>query len=120
MLEFNTLPTTVHALYQKNEQYFQAARFLGPVLAVLAIPVTSAVCAKAAAAYMKHASARRLTLRQSLTLADRGWTDPLTCLRLFAGEYKRYGTIFLLGAMILTILGGLPLDRRARKLWLKM
>ncbi|CAG8386465.1 unnamed protein product [Penicillium salamii] len=48
---------------------------------------------------------RSLTLRQSMTLADKGWTDPVTLTKLISGGWKRYGSLFLVLALTLNLIG---------------
>lgn len=73
--------------------------------AVLTIPLTSAVCSKAAVIYVQRRGQRMLSLRQTMTLADKGWTEPEIFLKLMTGSYKRYGSWFLLLAIAVHILG---------------
>ena len=97
----------IHSFYTKNEKWLRAAQVLQSIVAVLTIPLTSAVCSKAAVAYCQRRSHRKLSLRQTMVLADRGWTDPIIYLRMLAGGFKKYGTTFLLGAALLNIIGGI-------------
>ena len=38
-------------------------------------------------------------------MADRGWTDPETILKVFLGGWQKYGSPFLLFAILLNGLG---------------
>lgn len=40
-----------------------------------------------------------------MALADKGWVDPVLLSTLAAGGWKRYGSMFLLMAMLLNLLG---------------
>lgn len=95
-------------IFSLNERYFRAARFLQPVASVLTIPLTSMVCSCAAVAFLQRQPSRGghgPTLRQTMMLADKGWTDPVLISKLVAGGWKRYGSVFLLMAMLLNLLG---------------
>lgn len=60
-------------LFAKSERYLRAARIVQSLVSVLAIPLTSAVCSQAAVVYIQRKRiGKRLTLRQSMALADRG------------------------------------------------
>ncbi|KAF8815773.1 hypothetical protein BYT27DRAFT_7224704 [Phlegmacium glaucopus] len=97
----------IHPLFVKNEQWFRMARFIQSIVTVLTIPLTSAVCSKAAVVFIQRQSG--LSLRQAMVLADKGWTEPkLYAKLLFAsGGLKRYGSSFLFLAILLNILGGI-------------
>lgn len=97
--------SVVSSVYTKNEDWLQAAQVIRSIAAVLTIPLTSAVCARAAVAFVQQYTRSDLTLRKTLVLADRGWTDPLLYYKMLAGDFKKYGTRFLVGASLLNILG---------------
>ncbi|KAK3644005.1 hypothetical protein LTR56_009857 [Elasticomyces elasticus] len=99
-------PWATHSFYTKNEAWLQAAQVMRSIAAVLTIPLTSAVCSKAAVAFLQQRTNSNISLRQVMVLADRGWTDPIIYFKMLVGGFKRYGTMFLLGATILNILGG--------------
>ncbi|KAK3658838.1 hypothetical protein LTR56_001709 [Elasticomyces elasticus] len=101
-----TGPSVIHSFYTKNEAWLRAAQVMQSIVAVLTIPLTSAVCSKAAVAFLQQRTNSNISLRQTMVLADRGWTDPIIYFKMLAGGFKRYGTTFLLGATILNILGG--------------
>ncbi len=65
--------------YDVNERWRKAARTLSSVISAITIPLTSTVCAKAAVVFCQRntgtKSAPDLTMRQTLALADKGWTD---------------------------------------------
>ena len=64
--------------YKRSAGWRKAAGVGSSIIAAIGIPVTSAICAKAAAIYCQRrsdAKAPPLTLRQMLALADKGWSD---------------------------------------------
>ena len=66
------------AYYQYSNRWMQAAKVISAVLGAVGIPVTSATCATATAVYCQRnsdSSPPSLTLRQTLALADKGWSD---------------------------------------------
>ncbi|KAJ7649115.1 hypothetical protein DFH06DRAFT_996603 [Mycena polygramma] len=96
-----------HQLYARSEEWFRAARVLSAIVATLTIPIATAVCTRAAVAFQQR---KRLTLRQTMTLADKAWTDPATWLRLAgAGITRRasFASSFLIAAILLNLLGGI-------------
>ena len=69
--------------YETTDNWRKAASIGLSVLGVISIPVTSAICAKAATVYCQRRSddkAPSLSLRQMLALADKGWSDSATLL----------------------------------------
>ena len=83
-------------IYSKNwtysERWRQAASIGSAVVAAVGIPVTSAICAKATAVYCERRSkAQRpsLTLRQTIALADHGWSDLGVIRNLFRPSTSR-------------------------------
>lgn len=87
-----------------NRRWKLTLQAISAVMAVLAIPISSAICARAAVAYTQIK--RSLNLRQTLALADRGWWDPFILSRLvLPGGLGRYGTPFLVFAAIVCVLG---------------
>ena len=99
----------IPSLFIMNETWYRAARVLQSVVSVLTIPLTSAVCSSAAVIFVQqNHKSFGLSIRQVMTLADKGWIDPATYARTFLKSkgWKRYGSSFLLLAMLLNILGG--------------
>lgn len=95
-----------HARYVKSEEIYRAARTLQTIVAVLTIPLTSAVCSVAAVTFTQAGPTQpRTTMRQLMVLADKGWTDPATILRLLFGDRQRYASRLLIIAVLLNILG---------------
>ena len=79
-------------------------------VSVLTIPITSAACSCAAVAFTQYSRrSAGMTMRQTIALADKGWTDPTTYLRLLFTRQglKRYGSLFLFLAIALNVLGGI-------------
>jgi hypothetical protein len=96
-------------IFAQSERYLTAARVLQSVASALTIPLTSTVCSCAAVGFLQRRRQGGPTLRQSMVLADRGWSDPVLIAKLVAGGWKRYGSRFLLSAIVLNLLGkGIP------------
>ncbi|KAF2229483.1 hypothetical protein EV356DRAFT_455776, partial [Viridothelium virens] len=103
----------IQSLYEKNQKWLESARVIQSIVGVLTIPLTSAVCSKAAVVFTQQPSKRtNLSLRQMVVLSNRGWNDPAIYGRLFSGDLRRYGSSFLSLAILLNILGGIisPLE----------
>lgn len=94
------------SLYKASERYYRAARVIQSIVAVLTIPLTSTVCASAAVTFLQYGKhSRGLTMRQTMALADKSWADAVIIMKLLSGQWKRYGSSFLAGAILLNILG---------------
>lgn len=98
------------SLYRKNQRWYHAARVIQSIVGVLTIPLTSAVCSSAAVIFIQKRHARGgLSMRQVITIADKGWTDIPTYIRTFpffgTKGWKRYGSSFLLLAIFVNLLG---------------
>jgi hypothetical protein len=101
----------LHAKYVKSEAIYRAARTVQSVITVLTIPLTSAVCSAAAVVFTQSKTkGRRLTMRQMMALADKGWTDPTTIARLVTGRGKQLSSPLLICALLLVLLGEWLLD----------
>ena len=64
--------------YEDNDWWTTVARITSAIVSAMTIPATSAICAKTAVAYCQtppSANEKGLTMRQMLTLADKGWSD---------------------------------------------
>ncbi|KAI0451725.1 hypothetical protein F5B21DRAFT_485885 [Xylaria acuta] len=94
----------LHGLYEKSESYYRSTRVIQSIVAVLTIPLTSAVCGRAAVAFLQRNSG--MTMRQMIALADKGWVEPGVFLKLLL-RWKRYGSWFLLYALLLSLLGSI-------------
>lgn len=98
------------SLYEKNQRWYHAARVIQSIVGVMAIPLTSAVCSSAAVIFIQQRHSRGgLTMRQVMTIADKGWTDIPTYFRTFpffgTKRWKRYGSSFLLLSCFTILLG---------------
>lgn len=94
--------------YIVSGQFVQAARVMLAAVAVLTIPVVSATCSQAAVVYLQWAGERgkNPTLHQAMILADRSWTEPVAIAKLLMPwNRRRQGSMFLLLAVVLTVLG---------------
>jgi hypothetical protein len=99
-------PDKLPANYDKSEAIHRAARIVQSIVTVLAIPLTSAVCSAAAVIFAQSKTkGRRLTMRQTMALADEGWTDPMTIARLVTGRGKKSSSPLLTFALLLVLLG---------------
>jgi hypothetical protein len=98
---------TFRSRFAKAQRSYHAARVIQSFVAVLTIPITSAICSSAAVifAQQKH-KASSMSIRQVMALADGSWSD-LAKWAQISFAWKRYGSTFLLGAVLLNILGGL-------------
>ncbi|KAI4660901.1 uncharacterized protein J4E79_005469 [Alternaria viburni] len=89
----------VARLLAKHERILRAAQILQSVVALLTIPITSAICSIAFAAYIQAGSSRtKLNLRQTMALADQGWISP----RMWA-RWSKVGSLPLYFAFALTL-----------------
>jgi hypothetical protein len=96
----------LQARFIKSEGIYRAARTVQAVVGVLTIPLTSAVCSAAAVVFAQtKRQQRKLTLRQTMTLADKGWTDPTTIAKLLSGRGKKFSSSLLICALLLNLLG---------------
>ncbi|OQD62998.1 hypothetical protein PENPOL_c010G03226 [Penicillium polonicum] len=68
----------VQSYVDRNQKWWRAARVMWSVVGVLTLPLASSVCGYAAVGYIQSQRYHKanLTLRQTLNLADRGWTSP--------------------------------------------
>lgn len=95
--------------YENNDWARKVIRTILSILAAVNIPITSTICAKAVVVYCSSppkAKNRRFTARQTLTLADKGWSSVKTVLALLhprTSHLVRSELLFL--AMGLSILG---------------
>lgn len=97
--------------FAQSERYLRAARVCQSVASVLTIPLTSMVCSCSAVAVLQRRRSQSWwnpTLRQSMALADKSWNDPVLIALFLAGGWKRYGSLFLLFAIVLNLIGEHP------------
>ena len=105
---------SLHHLYAENERWYHTARIIQSIVSVLTIPLTSAACSSAAVIFIQQRQRQPrdgLSIRQLMTLADKGWTDLSTYSQILpffnTGKWRRYGSSFLLLAMSVNILGSI-------------
>ena len=99
--DYSTTRGDLDATLTKHERALRAAQILQVVVALLTIPVTSAICSMALAAYIQAGSSRtKLNLRQTMALADQGWISPRTWIRR-----SKVGSLPLYFAFTLTLVG---------------
>ncbi|RMY70120.1 hypothetical protein D0863_05997 [Hortaea werneckii] len=91
--------------YVRNEEYFRHARVVQALTSVLTIPLTSALCSKAAVAFFQRRASTGLSMRKLTTMADRGWADPETISKVLLGGWRKYASSFLVFAILLNVLG---------------
>lgn len=92
--------------YVRNERWFRAARVAQAIVAVVTLPLTSAVCSHAAVVFMQSkAKSSKLSLRQTMVLADRGWAQYDVYTQLLRGRWRLYGSTLLYLALALNLLG---------------
>lgn len=97
----SSLPDRPEYWYKVSERYYRAAQILQPIVTLITIPVTTAICSTACVVYMQHGSLRtRLTLQQSMALADQGWVYPRILKKV-----ATLGSLPLYAAFALTLLG---------------
>ena len=102
------VPEYLNSFFGKSERYLRAARVVQSLVSVVTIPLTSAVCSQAAVVYIQRKRWRNgPTLRQSMALADKGWTDIDLIRKLILGSWKKYSSALLLLGLFLHLLGGL-------------
>ncbi|KAJ5175919.1 uncharacterized protein N7482_001796 [Penicillium canariense] len=101
-----SVPKYLNDFFDKSERYLRAARVVQSLVSVVTIPLTSAVCSQAAVVYTQRKRWRNgPTLRQSMALADKGWTDIDLIRRLILGGWKKYSSTLLLLGLFLHLLG---------------
>lgn len=87
--------------YAINEKYMKVAQILRSVVALLTVPVTSAICSMAAVAYMQAGNLRKsLDVRRAMAIADQGWISPRIWVLL-----PKTGSSLLYLAFVLTLIG---------------
>jgi hypothetical protein len=89
------------AVLTKHENALRAAQILQAVVALLTIPITSAICSMALVVFIQTSGARtRLNLRQTMALADQGWISPRIWIL-----WSKVGSLPLYVAFGLTLCG---------------
>jgi hypothetical protein len=85
----------------KHENLLRAAQIVQAIATLLTIPFTSAICSMALVAFIQTGSLRtKLTLRQTMALADQGWISPRILTRV-----SKVGSLPLYFAFGLTLVG---------------
>jgi hypothetical protein len=103
-----SISENLNQFFDKSERYLRAARVVQSLVSVVTIPLTSAVCSQAAVVYIQRKRWRNgPTLRQSMALADKGWTDIDLITKLILGGWRKYSSALLLLGLFLHLLGGL-------------
>lgn len=87
----------------KNRDWYQGIRALQSVIAVLTLPLATAVLSAATVIYVQRTT-HNLSLRKLIVLADKGWTDIITMFQAFC---KSRDAGFLKIAFAVYVLGGL-------------
>jgi hypothetical protein len=89
----------------RSDRFYKAATVIESINAVLAIPVASAIFARAAVVYSQH-KRHSLTLGQAMELSNRHWigSAKYTSFVSAAGR-RRYGSSFLYYAVAVHLLG---------------
>ncbi|KAI9932342.1 hypothetical protein MW887_009855 [Aspergillus wentii] len=102
------LPTSdIEDAVHANTKWYRAAGVLWSIVTVATLPVASAVCGFAAVGITQaHRHGQRPTLRQTLSLADKGWTSPAVIFNLFCRP-RQYGTWLLWMGLLLHIMGAI-------------
>ena len=95
--------------YDTSDGWRKVATIGNSVIAAVSIPITSAICAKAAAVYCQRISTAKappLTLRQMLVLADQGWSDSGVIWDVFRpSTSRRTRSPLLIFASVLVAIG---------------
>lgn len=90
---------------ERTSRYIRNAQTLLSAVSLLTIPLTSAVCAAAVVPWLQQ-SGQDMSLRQIMTLSDKGWTSPYVYYRLLRpAGWRRYGSSFIALALLLHALG---------------
>lgn len=101
--------TTYRAQWEISDIHRRVVSVLSSIIGSVGIPVTSAICAKAAAVHCQRTSDVRkpsLTLRQTLALADKGWSDLAVLLNVLRpGTSRRTRSPLLILSAFLVGLG---------------
>ncbi|KAJ5318747.1 uncharacterized protein N7506_011451 [Penicillium brevicompactum] len=100
----------LRSLYSRNQQWYRAARVLQSLVGVLTLPLTTAVCSSTAVVFIQRRQSHgSLSLRQTMALADKTWTNIPSYAKIFpfvaTTEWNRYGSSLLQLAIFLNVLG---------------
>lgn len=102
----NAFSKHLNEFYNKSEEYLRAARVVQALVSVATVPLTSAVCLQVAVVYTQQKrTSNGPTLRQSMALADKGWTDPILLGNLIFGGWRKYSSALLILSLFVHLLG---------------
>jgi len=98
------LGTTAQAQapYLNSQYYYRIASVVQSVVTTITLPLTSSVCAWAAVHFVQQN--QQLTMRGTIALADKAWSDPRVIATL-PWCWRHYGSSFLLVSIFLNVLG---------------
>ncbi|KAJ5322590.1 hypothetical protein N7452_010879 [Penicillium brevicompactum] len=107
-LEISKPEADAQSCINVNARWYRAARVLWGIVSVMTLPLASAVCSFVAVGYVQTQNyhKRMPNLRQTLTLADRGWTSPRVVFSMFRHPRKE-ATSLLWAALALHLVGGI-------------
>lgn len=89
-----------------NDRWRRTVRVLGTIMSVAAIPVSSALCARGAVAYIQNRYPEEFPFSKVMALADRGWINPTTMGHaLFARDRRKYLSWYLIISLCICALG---------------
>lgn len=97
---------------KQNQDWFRVVKVLLAITNTLVLPLTSTICASAAVIYVQNFGRQRnFSILHTSTLADKGWMSPQIWLTLLTKKgWKSRGSLFLLFAMALHVLGEIWFD----------
>lgn len=91
--------------YEQVEQTYLAIRVLNSVLAYLTVPMISMLLAYGAVVFTQRKSQKqKLSLNQTIALADRGWAN-LSIVFRSVDSSRHHGSIYLYLGFVLILLG---------------
>lgn len=95
---------------EMGRRSYRAATVLSTIAAVMTIPTAATVCAYAAVPFSQYQmKGKNLSLRQVLTLADRGWMSPHMVIKaLLPVDKHTHGSPFLWYAAAIIFIGEIP------------
>ncbi|PGH13107.1 hypothetical protein AJ80_06479 [Polytolypa hystricis UAMH7299] len=89
-----------------NDRWRRAMRIVNSIMAVLALPISSGICARAAVVYLQNRRNDTFAISKVLALADRRWLDPVAMGQLFIPRSRlKYSSKFLYIATFVCVLG---------------
>ena len=101
--QFSEKPGTPRGRVKSQEAATRVAKVLSSIAGVAALPVLSALIARAAVSHCQRTKAgQKFNLAQTFALADRGWQDLAVVTR---GGFFKSGSLFLRLAFLLIVIG---------------